>query len=306
MPLHAAWKGYLKVSLVYIPLRAVTASNGDAPSIRLNQLHSRCKSRIRYKKTCPLHGEVTNDQIVSGFEFEKGRYVVIDPDEVAKLRPQGDKSLTLQSFVPLDAIDPLYLAGQAYYLLPDGNVGQKAYALLQDALVSEKLQGVGTVVISKRERLVRIRPFGRLMTMEVLQYDTQVNRPESYVDEPESTKSSAQELKLTRSLLTAMTQVEFDPAAYQDEYAGKLRELIDAKIEGREITAPAESEARPIVNLMDALKASMKRVETPRRRSPKRSSGKRPAKTRKKSARTPAPAVAARKTRKTTTGKRSA
>lgn len=297
MPLHAVWKGYLRVSLVSIPLRAVTASSGDGPSIRLNQLHARCKNRIRYKKTCPLHGEVPNDEIVSGYEFEKGQYVVIDPDEVAKLRPAGDKSLTLESFVPIGAIDPLYLAGQAYYLLPDGNVGQKAYALLQNALASEQLQGVGSVVISKRERLVRIRPLGQLLTMEVLQYDAEVKRPENYEDELEQTKSIAQELKLTRSLLAAMTQKEFDPAAYHDEYVGKLQQLIDARIEGREITAPAGSESRPVVNLMEALKASMKRVQTPGRKTRKQSSAKRSTSKRQKGgSRAPAPSAAARKT----------
>jgi DNA end-binding protein Ku len=297
MPLHSAWKGYLKVSLVSIPLRAVTASNGDAPQIRLNQLHKKCKSRIKYRKTCPIHGEVPNDEIVSGFEFSKGRYVVIDPDEVEKLRPQGDKSLSLDSFVPAAAIDPLYLAGQAYYLLPDGEVGQKAYSLLQKALVTESLQGVGTVVISRRQRLVRVRPVGQILSMEVLQHEAEVQRPEQFDDEVTAAKSTAQELKLTRSLLSAMTRDEFDPSAYKDTYIDELQELIDAKVEGREIVTHESVESRPVINLMDALKASMKQVKVPVRTAkevtPMKKKGKR-ARTRKAS-----PVAAARATKKT-------
>lgn len=297
MASHPAWKGYLRVSLVSIPLRAVSASNGEAQAIRFNQLHQPCKSRIRYKKTCPIHGEVPNDEIVSGYEFAKNQYVVIDPDEVGKLRPEGDKSLSLEAFVPSDAIDPLYLAGQAWFLLPEGEVGQKAYALVQEALAAEKLQGIGTVVISKRERLVRVRPLGNLLAMELLHHDAEVKRPEAFDDELKAGKSTAQELKLTRSLLTAMTQKDFNPADYPDEYADKLHQLIEAKVEGHEVASPESLEVRPVVNLMDALTASMKRVNVPKLAASKSPSPKRP---RGKPARKATPTAAARKT----TGKR--
>src|SRR4051794_37626545 len=112
---RSTWKGYLKISLVSIPVKAYSATSSSR-QVALHQLHAECHSRIQYKKTCPIHGEVANDEIVSGYEFAKGQYVVIDPSELAKLRPAGDKSINVDAFVSADRIDPLYHSGTTYYL----------------------------------------------------------------------------------------------------------------------------------------------------------------------------------------------
>src|SRR5690242_2591822 len=136
MPPRSTWKGYLKVSLVSVPVKAYSASTSGGGEVRLNQLHEECHSRIQYKKTCPIHGEVPNDQIVSAYEYSKGQYVVIDPEEVDKLRTPDEKAVNIDAFIPPDSVDPTYFSGQSYYLVPDGPVGQKPYALLLEGMIA--------------------------------------------------------------------------------------------------------------------------------------------------------------------------
>lgn len=264
MPSHAAWKGYLRVSLVSIPVAAFTAaSRHTARGIELNQLHATCKSRIRYKKVCPIHGEVSSDEIVSGFEYAEGQYAVIDKSELDELRLPGDKSLAVDSFVPGDSIDPVYLAGQTYYLTPDGPVGEKPYALFRDALEEEQLHAVGKVVISRRERLVRVRASGPLLAMDVMQFEAETKRRAAFEDEAPSASGAAHEKKLTKSLLEAMTAESFDPSRYKDDYVERMTELIQAKVQGHELVSPPPEEEPNVINLMDALRESVKRISKP-------------------------------------------
>ena len=130
------------ISLVSIPVKAYTASSGEGGEIHLNQLHGKCNSRIKYKKTCPIHGEVSNDEIVSGYEHAKDQYVVIDTDELERLRTEDPKAITIQEFIAPDALDPLYFKETTYYLVPDGPVGQRPYAVLYQGLVEQKRYGI--------------------------------------------------------------------------------------------------------------------------------------------------------------------
>ena len=260
---RSTWKGYLKLSLISIPLKAYTASSGGGSPISLNQLHEECKSRIRYQKTCPVHGEVSNDEIVSGYEFAKGQYVVIDPDELDKLRTENDKSISVDTFVPADSIDPVYHSGKTYYLVPDGPVGQKPYALLRDTMAESNLHAVAQVVLSKREQLVLLRPIEKLIGMTVLEYHAQVKQPAAFEDELTETESSQDELQLARTLIEGMAADEVDLSQYKDSYVEKLTALIEAKVEGKELVSPPADEAPPVINLMDALKASVQQIKAP-------------------------------------------
>ena len=122
---RSSLKGYLKFSLVSLQVKAYPATTSDGGSVKLNQLHIDCHSRINYKKTCPNHGEVSNDAIVSGYEYQKGQYVIVDTDELEKLRTEDDKAIQIDTFINPDDLDPVYYAGKTYYLVPDGPVGQK-------------------------------------------------------------------------------------------------------------------------------------------------------------------------------------
>src|SRR5437879_10537825 len=137
MAARSSWKGFLRLSLVSIPVKAYTATASGGGEIHLNQIHADCHNRIKYQKTCPIHGEVSNDAIVSGYEFAKGQFVVIDPEELEKVRSEADKAVRIDSFVDPDAVDPVYFTGRTLYLVPDGPVGQKPFVLLQEGLMQE-------------------------------------------------------------------------------------------------------------------------------------------------------------------------
>jgi len=138
MAARLVWSGFLKLSLVSVPVKAYTATDSGG-EVRLNQLHAECKSRIQYKKTCPIHGAVTDDQIVSGHEYEKGKYVTIEPEELDNLRTPADK---IDAFVSPDTIDPICLSGKGYYLVPEGAVSGHPFNLLREGMVTENKYAV--------------------------------------------------------------------------------------------------------------------------------------------------------------------
>lgn len=300
MPARSTWKGYLKLSLVSVPVKAFTSS-GSSGSIRLNQLHDECHSRINYKKVCPIHGEVSNSEIVSGYEFAKGQYVVIDPGELSQLRTDNEKSIDVDAFVPAEAIDPVYHSGKTYYLTPDGPIGQKPYALIRDGMAESGLHAVAQIVLSGKEQLILIRPIGNLLGMTILQHDAEVKQPATFEDELVETETSQDELKLTKTLIQALVKKDFDIADYKDVYTEKLTQLIEAKVEGKELVSPPAAEEPQIINLMDALKESVSRI------SPPAKTKRKPAATKKKPARKMAGSTTARKkasTRKTSSRKK--
>jgi DNA end-binding protein Ku len=178
MPARHTWKGYLRLSLVTVPVKAYTANASGGGEIHLNQIHETCHSRIRYKKTCPVHGEVPTDEIVSGYEFTKGQFVVIDPTELDKLRTESDRAVQIAMFIAPDALDPVYHSGQTYYLAPDGPVGAKPYALLHDGMTRLGLHALAQVVLRGREQLVLLRPVGKVIAMTMRSYASQVVKPE--------------------------------------------------------------------------------------------------------------------------------
>ena len=254
---RSTWKGYLKLSLVSVPVKAYTATSSAGSTISLNQLHADCGSRIKYQKTCPIHGEVGTDEIVSGYEFSKGQYVIIDTDEVQKLRSEDDKAIKIDSLVPADRIDPVYYSGKTYYLIPDGPVGQRPYALIQQSMTEEGLQAVAQVVLSGKEQLVLLRPIDQLIAMSVLEYDAEVKKPAAFEDELVKTDLPQEELNLTKTLLNAYVKDDFDLAVYKDVYTERLTQLIESKVEGKELVSPPSAEEPQVINLMEALKLSV-------------------------------------------------
>lgn len=257
---RSSWKGHIRLSLVSIPVKAFTAS-ASGKEIRLNQLHEECKNRIRYQKVCPQHGEVSSSEIVKGYEFTKDQYVIIDDDELDELRTESDRAINIDSFIQPEQIDALHLTGKTYYLAPDGPVGQKPYNLLHAAMADETLHCVAQVVMHGREQLVMLRPLGRLLCMEILAFKDQVKNPADFEEEIEETEFSKDELELTKKLIDATRNEDFDIGQFENVYHDKLKELIDAKIEGKEIVAPPDEQPEQVINLMDALKASVAKAE---------------------------------------------
>ena len=256
---RASWKGFIRLSLVSVPVEGYTASAAGETQISLNQLHDECHSRIRYKKVCEVHGEVANDQIVMGYQFEKDQYAVIDPDELVKLRSERDYAINVDRFVAPDQIDPTYFAGKTYYLLPKGKPGQKPYALLSRAMTDEKVVGLAQVVISNREQLVVLRPVGKLLAISILQYAENVRTPDEYEKLLGDAEISKDELKLAKMLILASKMDEPELGEYHDLYNERLKELVEAKVEGREIVSSTEAAPTSTINYMEAIRASLQR-----------------------------------------------
>jgi len=165
---HPAFQGHLRISLVSVPVRAISTAESGSGHIAFNQLHEKCHRRIQYKKFCPVHGQINADEIVSGYEYEKDQYVVVDTDELEALRIEKDHSIDVKQFVKADQVDPLHLAGKDYFLVPDGSIAQKPYHLIHAAMAKAGVCGISQVVLSRREELVMVRPLDRLLVMTAL------------------------------------------------------------------------------------------------------------------------------------------
>jgi DNA end-binding protein Ku len=262
---RASWKAFIKLSLVSIPVQGYSAAKPEREQITLHQLHQG-HARIQYRKVCPVHGEVPNDEIVKGYEYSKGEYVVVDPKEIEKAQERGDRAIEIRAFVPPQEIDPLYYSGKSYYLKPDGPAGEKAYALLEAAMAHEKVYGLASVVLGARQELVVLRPVQHVLTMSGLQYESQL-RNVSEFSEKEHRGLPSKELRLVETLIEATAQKHFDASKFHDEYQDKLRKLVEAKAEGKEISIIPDQEPRAVINLMDALRKSVAQAkESPRRK----------------------------------------
>ncbi len=255
-PPRTSWKGFIKLSLVSVPVKAFTANDPGA-QIRLNQLHCDCNTRIAYKKVCPVHGEVGNDQIVRGYEHAKGQYVVIEDEELEKLRTKSDHSVNIEGFVAPDALDPVYHAGRTYYLLPDGAVGQKPYRLLVRGMQENGVHALAQVVISQREQLVLLRPMEDMLAMTILSHQAKVKPADRFRDEIEDSECTPEELQLATMLIDASRLNDFDYGSYTDRYVDKLTELIQLKVQGQDVVQAEDVEEPKIINLMEALKQSV-------------------------------------------------
>ncbi len=269
---RSSWKGYLKLSLVSVPVKAFTAHD-TSEEIHLNQLHAACNSRVRYLKVCPEHGELKSDEIVSGYEYGKDQYVIIEPDEIKQLRTQSDKSINIDGFVEPEKIDPIYHAGKNYYLVPDGVAGKKPFALLHRGMVEKGLCAIAQIVLSGRQQLVMVRPLDDLLVMAVLSYAKKVKSLDDFTDMVDDQKISAAEMTLANTLVDASTIEEFDLAGYQDVYVEKMTALIEAKVEGEQVVLAPDPEEPQILNLMDALKKSVAEAQaagTERKKSDKK------------------------------------
>jgi len=266
MPARPTWKGYLKISLVNIPVKVFPATD-TAATLSFNQLHGECQTRIQQKRWCPrCEREVPNTDLVKGFEFEKGRYVVIDEEDLEKVRVESTRVINLEKFTDDTAIDPIYLE-RPYYLAPDGPVAKEAFAVIREGMKGKA--GIGKVALYGREYLIKVQPRQQGMIMYTLRHANEIRSMDAIdelADMPGAVKP--QEVRLAEQVMGTFTgEVEFD--TYRDDYQVGLREIIDAKIEGREVVVP-EVEAPPkVVNLMDALKKSLDSVSAGKKKTAK-------------------------------------
>lgn len=263
MAARALWKGHLRLSLVTIPIRVYPATNAAA-EIHFNQLHRECLTRIQYKKWCPTHKrEVSNDEIVKGYEFEKGRYVALEEEDIAKVRPESTRVINLHQFAKAEAVDPMLLE-QPYYLAPDGKIAAESFAVMREALRGQA--AIGTVAFHGREHLVAIEPREDVLVMFILRHEDELRKADAISElDHVPTKVKAEEVALAKKVMGGFDTV-IDFSKYHDSYEEALRAMIDKKIEGEEIIATPEAPQPKVVNLMDALRKSLDEVSKSKKR----------------------------------------
>ena len=255
--MRAIWKGHIRFSLVTIPVRIYTAIDA-AKSISFNQLNKETNSPIKYEKRDKSTGEVvTPENIVKGYQYEPGQYVIIDPEDIEKVKIKSTKIIEIEAFVDAAEVHPT-LYDTPYFAGPDGEIAIKAYALLCETLKETNKLGVGKVVIRDRESPVLLSPQGKGLVMYKLRYPDDVRNvdgiPELSTEEVDETQ-----LKLSRTLVESMSK-SLEQVEFQDKYREALKEMIQAKIEGKEIVTVAEEE-QPTVDIMTALKASIEQAK---------------------------------------------
>jgi DNA end-binding protein Ku len=249
---------------VNIPIKVFPATDAAA-TLSFNQLHADCRTRIQQKRWCPhCEREVSNAELVKGYEFEKGQYVVVDEDDVDKVRVESTRVINLEKFADSGAIDPIYLE-RPYYLAPDGAVAREAFAVIREGMKGKA--GIGKVALYGREYLVKVEPRERGLIMYTLRHASEIrsmNAIDELADMPATVKPS--EVKLAQQVMSTF-EGDLDFASYHDDYQAGLREIIDAKIEGREIVAQ-EIEAPPkVVNLMEALRKSLDSISSSKKKT---------------------------------------
>jgi len=266
MAARPTWKGFMKISLVNIPVRVFPATD-SAATISFNQLHGECQTRIQQKRWCPhCDREVPNSEIVKGYEFEKGRYVVMDEDDMSKVRPESTRVIDLVQFTDASAIDPIYVE-RPYYLAPDGAMATEAFAVMREGMKGKA--GIGKLALYGREYLVAVQPRDKGMVMYTMRHANEVRSMENIEElDKVPSKVKPEEIKLAKQVIGNF-EGNLNLEEYRDEYQEELQRIIDAKIAGEEVVATAEETPPKVVNLMDALRQSLDRVSTGKKKTAK-------------------------------------
>ena len=252
-----SYKGSISFGLVYIPVALHNSIKQN--DIGFNIIDKKTMSRVRYKKTCEdcENREVKQEDIVKGFEYEEGKYVIFEEKDFEKIKTKKDKNITIEQFVDIAEVDPIYY-DKPYYVVPTG--AEKAYAVLLTAMEQSGKAAIAKTVLGTKETLVMIRAKDGQMLLNTLFFaDEVVKNPAKEVTE----KGNAAELKIAQTIIESMTG-KFEPEQYKDEYREKVQEAIEKKIAGKEIAAPKEKNFGTVSNLMEALTKSLELTKKPK------------------------------------------
>ncbi len=253
---RAYWKGYLKLSLVSCPISLFPATS-EREKISFHQINKETGNRIRYKKVDADTGdEVDNAAIVKGYEVAKGEYIELEPDELEAVALESKRVIEIDEFVPRGEIDELYLR-DPYYIVPDGDVGQQAFAVIREAIRKEGMVALGKVVFTSREHIIALEARGKGMMGVTLRYPYEVRNEEDYFDTIEDEKIPKDMIDLAVHIV-ATKMGHFKPQQFKDEYEDALKDLLRKKQKGEKIQPAKEHAPSNVVNLMDALRQSVK------------------------------------------------
>ncbi len=273
---RAYWKGYLKLSLVSCPI-ALFPATSEREKISFHQVNKATGNRIRYKKIDAETGEeVDNADIVKGYEVDKGQYIELDPEEIEAVAIESKHVIDIDEFVPRSEIDELYLR-DPYFIVPDGEVGQQAFAVIREAIRTEGMVALGKVVFTSREHVIALEARGKGMVGVTLRYPYEVRNEDEYFDTIEDEKIPKDMIDLAIHIVETKTGY-FKPSAFKDHYEDALKDLLRKKQKGEKIERAKEETPSNVINLMDALRQSVK-AGSGGRRAPARSTARAPKKT---------------------------
>ena len=259
-PARPVWTGQIRLALVALPVKLYSALD-SREKISFNQIHEPSKQRIRYEKVAPGVGPVSKDEIVKGYEYSKGRYVLFSDDEFEALKVESKKTLDMVQFAPAETIDPLYF-DKPYYALPDGKLADEPYRVVRDALRRTKTVGLGQITMRGRSYIAAVKPYEDGLLVETVHYAEELRAAKSFFDEIPNTKLDADLIDLAEELIMRK-KAKFDPGKFEDEYALALERLVKKKIERHgELVLEDQEEPSPdygdnVVSLVDALKKSL-------------------------------------------------
>lgn len=257
--MHTMWKGSISFGLVNIPIKLHTAT--EDKDIKLRTLHKKCHAPIKYEKVCTVcEEEVKPEEIVRAYEYTKGKFVVLDEEDLEKLRKENEeKAVEIIDFVKIEEIDPIYFE-RSYYMSPNEG-GGKAYSLLRKALEESQKVGIAKIVIRSKEQLAVIRVYENTLVMETIHFPDEVRKAADVPNVPSEDKVTKKELDTAILLIDQLTS-KFEPEKYTDEYRTALLELIESKRQGKDtVTAATKEVATNVTDLMAALQASIDRTK---------------------------------------------
>lgn len=284
VPARAISSGTLSFGLVSIPFKIYTAASAEG--VKFHQLHDKCGNRIKYQVYCPTDDEVVErSSLIKGYEYAKGQYVKFEPDELKALEEEKTHNLEIVEFVPLESVDFVYVE-KSYYLGPDKG-GHKAYLLLSEAMRDTGRVALGNYVARGKSHLVLIRPYEKGLIMHQLFYENEVRNFDD-IDLGDDVKFKPAETKMARQLIEQLSEDRFDPGEFRDEFRARVLEAVEEKVAGKEITTSSEASPAKVIDLFEALKASVEESQERSKRKlkpPKKATAKkRPAKKARKKA----------------------
>jgi DNA end-binding protein Ku len=258
---RANWKGFLRLSLVTCPI-ALFPATSESEKISFNQINKKTGNRIRYLKVDADTGEeVSNDEIIKGYQVDKDRYLEVTKDELENIALESTRTIEIDEFVPRKEIDDLYLV-RPYYIIPDGKVGHDAFAVIRETIRAMDKIAIGRVVLTNREHVIALEARDKGLVGMLLRYPYEVRDASEYFDEIQDEKITKDMLDLAKHIVEQKS-AHFEPDKFEDHYEAALQDLLSKKQKGMPLPTARKSEPSNVVNLMDALKASLKSADRP-------------------------------------------
>jgi DNA end-binding protein Ku len=252
----ATWRGSLSFGLLTIPIRMYPAARRQRTY--LHQLHNKCHTRLKQPLFCPTCNRIVNrDEVVKGYEFEEGQYVLVDKEDLKKITPKSGKIMEILAFVKQDQIDPVYM-DSSYEALPEKDV-DKPYQVLLKALEDTNMVGIAKVTMHQREYTVFIRPRNHGITIHTMYFQNEIRDVEGYGQKPKDLQIKPQEIKLAEQLIASLSE-DFQPQQYHDTFQEQLKALVESKEKGRTFTEKAAPKRAKVIDMMDALKKSLQQA----------------------------------------------